>query len=75
VTAQNRDFAPATSGQEVVAEDFEVQHGELRTIADSTKGDYTAAQADQHVSYDEVQERAVHTPEEDDQPSAGVHGR
>jgi hypothetical protein len=50
------------------------QRGEQRTVADSTKGDYTHADHDQHADYDRVQERRTRTHDDEDIQSSGSIG-
>ncbi|HMN29839.1 MAG TPA: hypothetical protein PKE45_16930 [Caldilineaceae bacterium] len=64
----NRDTSTdrvyVTQGQADMVDPDDIRHGEFRTVPDSTKGDYSAAEEDQHLEYDEVQERAVRRSEE-----------
>jgi hypothetical protein len=59
-----RDSAYGMEGHADIEDEDEIRHGEYRTMADSTKGDYTAADEDQHVEYDEMQKRAARTRDE-----------
>lgn len=43
-----------------------IERGEYRVVPDSTKGDYTYAERDQHPEYDRIQERGVEIEARDD---------
>ncbi|RIK42208.1 MAG: hypothetical protein DCC55_09505 [Chloroflexi bacterium] len=43
-----------------------IEYGESRVVPDSTKGDYTYAERDQHIEYDRIQERGAEIEASDD---------